>query len=106
MMVCMLGLCFWILQKHLTVLIMRFYFRSLGVVGTSYQWFASYLSGRSQWACYHSVLSDSGDITVGVPQGSILGPLLFSLYVNDLPYAVVSSDVYQYADDTLMFYCN
>ena len=73
---------------------LRFY----GVVGTSYQWFASYLSGRSQWACYHS---DSGDVIVGVPQGSILGPLLFSLYVNDLPHAVLSSDVYQYADDTL-----
>ena len=79
---------------------LRFY----RVFGTSYQWFASYLSGRSQWACYHSVLSDSGDLTVDVPQGSILGPLLFSIYVNDLPHAVLFSDVYQYADDTLMFY--
>ena len=49
---------------------------------------------------YHSELSGSGDVTVGVPQDSILGPLLLSLYVNDLPHAVVSSDVYQYADDT------
>ena len=81
---------------------LRFY----GVVGTSYQWFASYLSGRSQWPCYHSVLSDSGHVTVGVPQGSILGLLLFSLCVNDLPHAVVPRDVHQYADDTLMFYCN
>ena len=54
---------------------LRFY----GIVGTSYQWFVSYLSRRSQWVCYHSVLSDSGDVTVGVPQGSILGPSLFSI---------------------------
>ena len=77
-----------------------------GVVAKSYQWFASYLSGRSQQICYHSVLSDYGDVTVGVPQGSILDPLHFSFYVNDLPHAVISSDAYQYADDTLMFYCN
>ena len=47
------------------------------------------------------MLSDSGDVTVGVPQGSILDPLHFSLYVNDRPHAVVSSVAYQYADDTV-----
>ena len=65
----------------------RYYY----VVGTSYHWFASYLHERSQLVCYDSVLFDSGDVTVGVPQGSILVPLLFSLYVNDFTHAVVSS---------------
>ena len=89
------------MQEHLTACVnheillqkLRYY----GVVGSSYYWLAIHVFGRSsQQVCYHSKLSDSGDVTAGVPQGS----LLFSLYVNDLLHAVVSSDVYQYADDT------
>ena len=64
-----------------------------GVVGSSHLWFASYLSGRTQQVCYCSKLSEPGLITVGVPQGSILGPLLFSIYIDDLPRAVLFSDV-------------
>ena len=47
-----------------------------------------------------------GPLTVGVPQGSILGPLLFSIYVNDLPHAIVSSDINMFADDTEFHYCH
>ena len=66
----------------------RYYY----VVGTSYHWLASYLHGRSQQVCYHSVLFDSGDVTVDVPQGSMLGPFLLLVYVNDFPHgAMVSS---------------
>src|SRR5699024_1005347 len=60
----------------------------------------SYLQDRQQQVSIGSALSDATKITHGVPQGSILGPVLFSLYVNDLPSHLPESDVTLYADDT------
>ena len=63
-------------------------------------WFRSYLSNRKQFCRVNGVASDIQDIEVGVPQGSCLGPLLFLIYINDLPLAVQGWTVSMYADDT------
>ena len=76
-----------------------------GVMNASQTWFQSYLSNRMQSVKYGGSLSEWGAVCVGVPQGSILGPLLFSIYINDLPTVVKHSQIHMYADDTLMYCC-
>ena len=64
------------------------------------QWFTSYLRGRKQNVCISKTQSEVRTITHGVPQGSILGPLLFILYTNDLEFVIQESEGTFYADDT------
>ena len=63
-------------------------------------WFRSYLTNRSFIVDVDSTLSEPAELVCGVPQGSILGPLLFLLYINDLFQAVKDCDIRLYADDT------
>ena len=67
------------------------------------KWFKSYLSERIFLVNIENKLSDFGEISCGVPQRSILGPLLFLIYVNDMPQAVTST-VLLYADDSCILY--
>ena len=77
----------------------------LGFSDNTIAWFRSYLTNRSFLVNVENTFSDPAKLACGVPQGSILGPLLFLLYVNDMPQAV-SSDLMLYADDTCLVYSN
>ena len=69
-----------------------------GVRGIALKWFTSYLAGRTQ-----QVSSNINQITHGVPQGSVLGPLLFLLHVNDFRLCLKISEQIMFADDTSVF---
>lgn len=66
-------------------------------------WIRSYLSDRHQCVQVNNIKSAFRATSMGVPQGSILGPLLFSIYINDLPRVCSDVDIIMYADDTVIF---
>ena len=71
-----------------------------GVRGTANNWFHSYLSNRQQFVHYENTQSIMMPISTGVPQGSILGPLLFLIYMNDMFEASAKFHSVLYADGT------
>ena len=66
------------------------------------KWFRSYFEKRTQSVTFKDILSDDEVVNVGVPQGSILGPLLFCIYINDLPDYISHGTLNMYADDTTL----
>ncbi len=78
---------------------------SYGFSNNAKLWFQSYLTNRWQSVSHNNQSSEFGEVKLGVPQCSILGPLLFSIYINDLPTILKQCDIYLYADDAV-FFCN
>ena len=75
-----------------------------GIRGLAHNWFRSYLSNRQQYVEFNSTFSPCQQIRCGVPQGSILGPLLFLVYINDLCNVSTALEFILFADDTNIFF--
>ena len=79
---------------------------NVGIRGQALDWFVNYLSNRTQFVTINGTLSESMDLSLGVPQGSVLGPLLFIIFINDLPTIIKRCKVVMYAGDTALFIAN
>ena len=71
-----------------------------GIRDNALKWLTSYLTNRNQFVKFNGSHSKNGNISCGVPQGSIIGHLLFKIYINDMHQAVTSSKMHHFADDT------
>ena len=74
-----------------------------GVNSSLLELICNYLSGRPQFTVLNGVRSDLLPVSMGIPQGSVLGPTLFVVFTNDLPSSVPVGSVYMYADDTTIY---
>ena len=73
-----------------------------GIRGSTHKWISSWLSGSSQQVVLDGQASDTVPVLSGVPQGSVLGPILFLIFINDLP-ANIKSTVRLFADDCVLY---
>ena len=84
-----------------SILLAKLY--NYGIRGNVYNWFKDYLYDRQQFVSIKGINSDTASVLYGVPQGSVLGPLLFLIYVNDIYSCIDDATVKLFADDTNLF---
>ena len=97
------GICYFDVAKCFDSIshdILLFKMGKYGIRNTEINWFKSYLNGRLQATYCHNILSNVSPICAGIPQGSILGPLLFVLFMSDLSMGIF--EIFKYADDTMI----
>ena len=102
------GLCFFDLKKCFDTIDHQLLLYKLGKYGvrdSELLWFENYLSNRTQAVSVNGSLSDYENVSTGVPQGSVLGPLLFLIFINDLPKCLKYTASNIFADDTTIYAC-
>ena len=77
--------------------------RKCGIEGLLLAWIENYLTGRKQCTMANDIVSELDNIVCGVTQGSVLGPLLFLIYINDISSVIKNSKISMYADDTVVY---
>ena len=94
---------YWILKKRLIHPLLKSKVFSYGIGGKTLKWIDSFLYFRQHWVVVNGVQSDWAPVLSGVPQGTVLGPLLFSLYINDIT-SDIESEIRPFADDCVCYH--